>query len=85
MAEIEEHFKTLRAELEAKGTIEHGLSTGRIELLGRAEVQKLVSEWWGGREAVRKLMLQPGRFCVWDFDAVYVTMILPSLFLKLDH
>lgn len=54
MLEIEEHFKTLRAELEAKGTIEHGLSTGRIELLGRAEVEKLVSEWWSGRESVRK-------------------------------
>jgi hypothetical protein len=54
MAEIGERFKTLRAELEAKGTIEHGLSTGRIDLLGRAKVEKLVAEWWGGREAVRK-------------------------------
>ena len=54
MAGIAEGFKRLRAELEAKGTIERGLSTGRIDLLGRAEVETLVAEWWGGREAVRK-------------------------------
>jgi hypothetical protein len=56
-AEIAERFKTLRAELEARGAIEHGLSTGRIDLLGRAEVEKIVAEWWGRREATRKPQL----------------------------
>lgn len=57
MAEISERFKTVRAELEARGTIENGLSSGRIDLLGWAEVEKLVAEWWGSREPVRKLQL----------------------------
>lgn len=54
MAEITEGFRRLRADLEAQGTIKTALATGRLELLGRAEVETLVLEWWNERERMRK-------------------------------
>jgi integrase len=54
MAEITLGFKKLREQVAAQGVLSEALTTARIELLGRAEVEKLVADWWSKREGLRK-------------------------------
>lgn len=52
LAEIASDFDRVRAEIAATGNLSAGLTLGRIEKLGRSEIEQLVSGWWSIRAAV---------------------------------
>lgn len=60
LAEIEAGFERLRADLRSRPAIEIALAAGRIEDLGRQQLEALVAEWWHGRTPLREPELDDG-------------------------
>lgn len=58
LAAIELVFENHRAELRKKGHVGAALTTGRLELLNRQEIEALAADWWRGRERIRTPQLR---------------------------
>ena len=54
LAEIEKHFSDLRNRLQSAGRVDAALTVGKLEALSDRDVEKLVSDWWATRVAIRE-------------------------------
>jgi uncharacterized protein DUF6538 len=57
LAEIERDFARTRAELHKQGNVAGALALGKLELLGRADIEHLVATWWTQRQARQQASL----------------------------
>lgn len=60
LAEITVGFEKKRAELQERGAVAAALARGRLEDLGRVEIEQLVAKWWTGRKACRAPVIEAG-------------------------